>query len=113
MRLTFEEGSEIQLDTEEPAYSAGWEESPAKGSDVLRVGALVTLALRVKNAAKAAALIATLPVDFRPLANVIDKTGKLEVKANGEVVALNSSVELEASSARVYEISYRAAAVSP
>jgi hypothetical protein len=113
VRATFEEGTEIQVDSENPAYAAGWADTAATGSDVFRLGSKVTLALRVKNAAKAAALITTLPQDFRPQSAVIDKSKKVEVKANGEVLALDGSGPLEAAENRVYEITYRAGAVSP
>lgn len=110
---TYEEGTELSLDTQVLAPAAGWADQAGGGSDVFRIGSLVTLTIRAKNAAKAAALITTLPPPYRPPVAVIDSAGKIEVKANGEVVSLDGVVALEASVARVYSISYRAAGVSP
>lgn len=112
MRATFEEGTEIKVDSEEPAYAAGWSDQAAP-SDVFRNGDQVTAVLRVKNAAKSAKLITTLPQDFRPAAAVRDAQGKVEVKANGEVLSLQSLVELEAAQEITAQITYRAGLASP
>lgn len=110
---TYEEGSEILLDQEAVALAAGWADNPAEGSDVFRQGPMVNLSVRAKNVAKAAALICTLPPPFRPPVAVINETKTVEVKANGEVLSLDGAVSLEASTLRVYEITYRAAGTSP
>lgn len=110
---TFEEGTEITVDQEAVALAAGWEDSPAEASDVIRRGALVVLAIRVKNVAKAASLICTLSPPFRPKVAIVNETKTVEIRANGEVISLDGTVSLESSSARVYEMSYRAAAISP
>lgn len=109
---SYEEGSEIQLDAETVALAAGWTEAGVE-SDIFRSGNRVQLAIRAKNAAKAAALITTLPVEYRPPVTVFNETGTVEVLANGEVKSAEGATALEASKARVYEIAYRAQAVSP
>jgi hypothetical protein len=162
MKATFEEGSEIVVDSETVALNPTWTEAPEKGCDLWRRGDQVTLALRVKNAnAKAwkkqkykegelaveggkvykaegaglvaketdenkpstkptmwvvvgeTALIATLPEEYRPAIALIDASGKLEVKANGEVVSLESAEELETVQTLRYGITFRAAEIVP
>lgn len=112
-KASFEEGTEVQLDSGAIAPAAGWTDNVGGGSDVWRHGDYVHLMLRVKNAAKAAALICTLDASFRPPVALTDSGNKVEVKANGEVVSLDGTVSLETSSLRIYGISYRAAGVSP
>ncbi len=55
-------------------------------------------------------LVCILPVEYRPGAAVKDAAGTVEVLANGEVLALGS---LSASAAHVFDLTYRAAGVSP
>lgn len=112
-KATYEEGTSLSLDSETVAPAVGWTDQAVAGSEVWRQGDLVLVNIRAKNAAKAAALICTLPVPFRPAAAVISADGKLEVKANGEVLSLDGAPSLEASTNRVYSITYRAAGVSP
>lgn len=109
---TFEEGSEVQVDSEAIAPLVGWSES-AHGSEVFRQGALVVAAFRVKNVAKAAAHITTLPAHYCPAVAVVNAAGTLEVKANGEVLSLDGATALETGKARVYEITFRAGELSP
>lgn len=111
MKATFEEGTELMEDAETVALAAGWSEEPE--SDVFRLGGQVTLSLRIKNAAKAAALIGTLPAMYRPAVALLDPTGKLEVKANGEITSKRSAVELETATTNQYLLTYRAAGISP
>lgn len=59
------------------------------------------------------ALIATIPSEFAPAIDVLDTTGKVEVKATGAVLSKQTAEELETSAAHQYEITYRAAGVSP
>lgn len=47
----FQEGSEIVVDEKSVALLPGWSE-PASGSDVTRIGNLVTLSMQVKNEAE-------------------------------------------------------------
>jgi hypothetical protein len=49
----FTEGSLMTLDEEPILLNAGWSE-PAVGSDVTRIGSLVTVSMQVKNVAEAA-----------------------------------------------------------
>lgn len=154
-KATFEEGTEIVLDSETVAVATGFTDHATAGSDVFRNGPRVSLGLRVTNTArkawdkeveyalnqmvteggktylaiKAASLnkkpssnptwwqevptpnrICTLPVEYRPAVDLVNAGGTVEAKANGEVLALDS---LEASAAKVYDIGYRAASVSP
>lgn len=106
-----EEGSEIELDLETIAPAAGWTDNA--GSGVVRNGRLVTVALHVKNAAKAAALICTLPPEYRPAEALKNAVGTLEVLANGECKSLDGSTSLESATSRIYEVSYIAGNVEP
>lgn len=110
-KATQEEGTEITLDSEVIAPAAGWTDNP--GSGVFRQGDMVTLALHVKNVAKAAALVCTLPPEFRPTEALKNGAGTLEVLANGEVKSLDGTVSLESATSRIYEVTYRAGGVSP
>lgn len=155
---TYEEGSEIVLDSEIIAPGATWTDEATAGSEVFRIGSKVTLALRVTPKARAAwekkvyklgelategghtyeakvaetdenkpstkaahwtdlglsaltTVICTLPPEYRPGAVIKDATtATVEVKVNGEVVALDA---LTAGTAKVYTLTYRAAGVSP
>jgi archaeosine-15-forming tRNA-guanine transglycosylase len=154
-KATYEEGTEIALDSEVIAPVGGWTDQAVAGSEVFRQGPLVQLALRVTNVARAAwsakkwkvgeyvtsggklyktikesaeltvaeegptvfeevdadpTCICILPAEYQPAAAVKNGTETVEVKANGEVLALGS---LAASAAHVFELSYRAAGTSP
>ena len=54
----FTEGTMVQLDAEEIVLAPGWSE-PAEGSDVMRTGNTVTVAMQVKNIAEPAWVEAT------------------------------------------------------
>lgn len=110
-KLIQEEGTEIVLDQETLAPAVGWTDTAA--SYVARQGNVVTLAIHAKNLAKAAALICTLPPEYRPPEALKNAAGTLEVLANGECKSLEGAVPLETASARIYEVSYLAGGVSP
>lgn len=151
---TYEEGTELVLDSEAIAVGATWSEA-ANSSDVFRIGPRVSVTLRttpkVREAWKkqvykkgelategglvyeatiaetdenkpstkplqwkslgteaANKVICTLPVEYRPAAVVKDaSTPTVEVKENGEVVALDA---LTAGTLKVYSLAFRAAA---
>jgi hypothetical protein len=113
MRAVFEEGTELFEDIETVALATGWTEEPAESCDLFRDGTQVTLSLRIKNVSKANPLICTLPPAYRPVANCLDPTGKIECKTNGEVISKRTTVELETSTAAVFANTYRSAQVSP
>lgn len=63
-----------------------------------------------KDLGVAGTTICTLPPAYRPAVALVNAAATLEVKANGEVIALDSLAEEKA---RAYDTSYRAATVSP
>ena len=115
MKGTFEEGTELIVDTETINLSAGWSESPANSCALFRIGQMVTLVLRLAYAAKTPAqIIAALPADFRPAMGVRDYSQQIEILANGEVIQTTAQTGREAAGGGLtYETSWRAAAISP
>lgn len=160
-KATYEEGTELVLDSEAVAVGATWSEQ-ANGCDVFRLGGFVQVALRVTPKARAAwekkkykkgelalegghvyeaggaakvaetdenkptvkpthwtdlgteaanKIICTLPRPYWPVEVVKDaSTATVEISAAGVVTALDA---VTLATARVYNLAYRAAGISP
>jgi hypothetical protein len=111
-----EEGTNLVLDEEEIALAEGWSSKPS-GSSVDRIGETVIVSLQVRYLAKAAALVATLPVEYRPAASYTTGDGKFTIATNGEVTSNETKTELETALVEgkylTCHASYRAAVQNP
>lgn len=155
-RATQEEGTGLILDAEAIVDGTGF--ADVAPSDIMRLGPLVTVAMNVKNAARAAwaekekyalgtltteggvtyvlilkepeaekakpsadagvhwevvatpTVVCTLPVEYRPSATVTTEDGNFTISEAGVVKATYSLV---AGATKVFQVSYRAAGISP
>lgn len=106
-KLIFEESTEIVLDTETEAPSAGW---TLNYVSVNRIGNLVAVHIEAAFAAAAAGLVCTLPADFAPGDTVTTPDGKFTIAANGQVSYTGSTA---APGNGICQAVYAAGSVSP
>lgn len=103
----FEESSEIVIDQQVEAPSAGWTINYAS---VNRVGSSVVLHVEATNAPGAAAPVLTLQADFAPGGDITDGTGAFTLSTAGVLAFTGSTV---GGAKHVCQLVYQAGQSSP
>lgn len=90
-KATYEEGTEIALDSEVIAPVGGWTDQAVAGSEIFRLGSIVHVVLRVKNVARAAwekkkYKVGEYVTEGGKLYKTIKESGELTVAEEGPTV---------------------------